>query len=455
MLRRLPHVLLAALALVTTAAASAAPPVLRDGFGIHVEAATVDGRDLAVRLSTAALQYPVDVRILLPDGYDASATRRYPVLYLFHGTSGRASDWIVMGEAAGTTAGLPLIVVMPDVGFDGDGGGWFADWYNGGAGGPPMWETYHVDQLVPWVDDNLRTIAARRGRAVAGLSQGGFGALSYAARHPELFTSVASFSGGCVIDRDPQAIAVSTAIIQFTTTVLSGVEDPDAIFGPRATNGLNWQAHDPGTLVGNLRGMQIALWAGDGTPGELDPDPIDPGAAAIEEITFVATGLFASYLKEVRIPHRYRAYGGGTHIWPYWARDLREYVRPLMKRFRKRAKPPAVVSYLSAADPWTQWGWTVDLERPAPAFSRIERARRTGFVLTGTGDARVTTPAAYRPGATARVVRTGDGGRTSGTAVVGTDGRLQIDVPLSAGEIPASVRVAIRAPGRAVSSYAE
>jgi S-formylglutathione hydrolase FrmB len=35
---------------------------------------------------------------------------------------------------------------MPDAGFDGDGGGWFANWFNGGAFGPPMWETFHVEQ---------------------------------------------------------------------------------------------------------------------------------------------------------------------------------------------------------------------------------------------------------------------------------------------------------------------
>src|SRR5205085_3008695 len=110
--------------------------------------------------------------------------------------------------------------------------GWFSDWFNGGAFGPPMWETFHITQLIPWVDANLRTVAAAEGRAVAGLSQGGFGSLSYAARHPDLFTSAAAFSGGCEIARDAEAIRTSTSIIQLTTGVLSG-KDKDAIFGPR------------------------------------------------------------------------------------------------------------------------------------------------------------------------------------------------------------------------------
>jgi S-formylglutathione hydrolase FrmB len=448
MLQPRPRLLsLCALVLATLArTVDAAAPTFHDGFGIHVESAeTLDGRQLAVRVSTAALQHPVDVRILVPEDYDDNPKKRYPVLYLFHGTSGRATDWVRFGNAVETTAGLPLIVVMPDAGFDGDGGGWFTDWFNGGAGGAPMWETYHVGQLIPWIDDNLRTLAARRGRAIAGLSQGGFGSLSYAARHPELFTSAAAFSGGCVIDGDPDAIAVSTLIVQYTTTVLDGVADPDAIFGPRATQELNWQAHDPGTLVANVRGMQIALWTGDGTPGELDPDPIDPGAASIEQVTFGATMRFDHYLTEAGIRHAYHYYGGGTHIFPYWARDLTEYVPALMRRFRHPGKDPSVVGYRSAADRWEQWGWTVELTRPAPAFSVIERARRTGFVLSGTGTAEVTTPAVYRAGARLRVVLTSSSGSAQVPAVADDDGRLRIDVPLSGAGEPATVRVAIRA----------
>jgi S-formylglutathione hydrolase FrmB len=104
---------------------------------------------------------------------------------MFHGTSGGAADWTTMGDAAGTTAGRDLIVVMPDAGVNSDGGGWFTDWVNGGRFGPPRWETYHVFHLIPWIDANLRTVASRAGRAISGLSQGGYGAMAYAARHPD------------------------------------------------------------------------------------------------------------------------------------------------------------------------------------------------------------------------------------------------------------------------------
>ena len=430
------------------ARADATSPKLRDGHGINVlSTETLDARQLAVHVSTSALQHPVDIRVLLPDGYDGTE-RRYPVLYLFHGTSGRASDWVSFGRAVETTAGLPLIVVMPDAGFDGDGGGWFADWWNGGAGGPPKWETFHVEQMIPWVDANLRTIATRDGRAVAGLSQGGFGALSYAARHPELFTSVASFSGGCVIDRDPQAIAISTLIIEYTTTTLSGVADPDAIFGPRATEELNWQAHDPGTLVTNLRGMQIALWTGDGNPGPLDPPgPVDPGASSIETITFGATQLFDGYLNEVGIRHAYHYYGPGTHTFPYWARDLEEYVPTMMRRFRHAPRRPRSIEYRSTDDDFEQWGWEVGLRRADPGFTDLGHARARGFDLTGSGDATVRTPAVYRPGIRVRMTVRGATGTSTKEETVGGSRRLRIMVPLGDGATPGTTRVRLHSLG--------
>ena len=92
------------------------------------------------------------------------------------------------------TADKDVIVVMPDAGQNSDAG-WFTDWYNGGAYGSPRWETYHLVQLLDYVDRSFPTRGDRNGRVVAGLSMGGFGTMSYAARHPDLFAGAFSFSG--------------------------------------------------------------------------------------------------------------------------------------------------------------------------------------------------------------------------------------------------------------------
>ncbi len=430
--------------LLWAAEAAAAPPPLSDGYGIHVEAVqSLSDRQVNVHVSTAALEQAVDVRILLPADYDAE-TRAYPVLYLFHGTSGRASDWVNAGDAEASTAGLPLIVVMPDCGFNGDGGGWFADWFNGGAFGQPMWETFHIAQLIPWVDANLRTIASDTGRAVAGLSQGGFGSLSYAARHPDLFTSVAAFSGGCEIDRDPDAIATSTIIIEFTTGVLSG-KDPAAIFGPRDQYPLNWQAHDPATLVTNLRGKDIHLWTGDGAQGPFDPGPPTAPLDQIEVATFGATRLLHGHLDDAHIAHTYDYYGAGTHSWPYWARDLREYMPFLMARFAHPPAAPRAISYRSADDSWEHWGWRVTLQRDARAFSALHYASRRGFAITGTGAATVLTPPFYAPNGAVRVWMRGRGVRSVAALHADASGRLRLDVPLGDGARARTTRVSIQA----------
>lgn len=127
-------------------AAVASPPAavtsdVRDGHGITVVSAEADG-DRLVRLvvRTAALERAVRVNVLLPQGY-ADSGRRYPSLYLFHGTSGGADDWLQSGDVTATTADRPLITVMPDAGYDGNGGSWFTDWVDQGTElGAAEWE---------------------------------------------------------------------------------------------------------------------------------------------------------------------------------------------------------------------------------------------------------------------------------------------------------------------------
>jgi S-formylglutathione hydrolase FrmB len=426
---------LLALAILPAAAVAVAPPSFRDGRDLHVESVKQLGdRLFALTLRTPLLTAPTNVRILLPAGYDASGKRRYPVLYLYHGTSGGAGDWTAQpGRAQDITAGLPLIVVMPDAGVNSNGGSWFTNWVNGGRFGPPEWETWHVDRLIPWIDRSLRTVAQRRGRAIAGLSQGGFGAMSYAARHPDLFSAAASFSGAVDIAANPLvADPLVTPIINATEVGLNGVP-PNTFFGDRASNEVNWAAHDPATLAGNLRAMRLYAWTGDGRPGPLDGAGYSPAAALIEAGVHELSDLFHGELLKRSIPIDYRDYGPGTHAWPYWERDLRELMGPLMSDFDHPDPAPATVDYQSDSAHWAEWGWNVAIDRPAREFSRLSNAGRTGFTLTGSGIATVVTPGFYRPGSTARVSMVGSGPRTLQRVRADKKGRLHLLVALGPG----------------------
>ncbi|MGI8677892.1 MAG: alpha/beta hydrolase [Jatrophihabitans sp.] len=413
------------------AGAQPVQPAFTDAGGIHVVSAQqVDDRLWSLSVSTPALGRAVRVRVLLPTGYADNPEQRYPVLYLFHGTSGGPDDWLNQGDAAQTTAGRPLVVVMPDAGFDNDGGSWFTNWYDTHTAlGPSQWETFHIDQLIPWVDANIRTVADRSGRAIAGLSQGGFGAMSYAARHPDMFAAAASFSGAPDIDRDPVVVPVSTGVIEGTAAYLDGVE-PVAMFGPRLTNEINWSAHDPATLSTNLRGTSLFMWTATGLPGPYDTAP-NPTASAIEAITHLSTVLFHEHLQQEGIPSYYDDYVLGTHIFPYWARDLREFVGPLMDVFA-HPSTPTTISYRSTDATWHQWGWSVTDQRAVrQAFTGIADANAGGFTLTGLGSADVTTPAFYLPGSVHQVTLRGATGATVSFASADGAGRLRLQVPLT------------------------
>jgi enterochelin esterase-like enzyme len=128
--------------------------------------------------------------VYLPPGY--SRAHRSPVVYLRHGMPGSPSEYLdgtnlaPFADAAISSGRLrPFIAVAPAAGVDRN--------YNGEWAG--SWEREVVDGVVPFVDAHLATLAAPKGRVLAGLSAGGFGAVYIALRHPGVFGAVESWSG--------------------------------------------------------------------------------------------------------------------------------------------------------------------------------------------------------------------------------------------------------------------
>jgi hypothetical protein len=254
-----------------------------------------------------------------------------------------------------------------------------------------------------------------------------------------MFISAASFSGAPDIDYNPAVAAGATAVIQATAVGLDRVE-PDAMFGSRATNEINWQGHDPADLVTNLRGVDVWLYTATGAPGPYDPPPPNPGAMGIEWLTHSSTMSFNQRAQDQGVPVHYIDYTYGTHSWPYWARDLREYVGPLMQTFASPPAPPAPTSYQSIDKSWSQWGWSVSLQRPAEQqFSSLTNGGARGFTLAGTGTATAVTPPFYAPGSVQTVTLSGSSGAATFAATADGGGRLHLTVPLGGSEIPGAV----------------
>jgi S-formylglutathione hydrolase FrmB len=126
--------------------------------------------------------------IVLPAKYD-QGNDRYPVLYLLHGLTSNYTAWSRMKVPEYARA-YDLIVVMPDA-----GNSWYVNWSKSEDDQKNNWEDAMVKDLVGHVDATYRTIARREGRAINGLSMGGYGGLMLGLKHPDMFCSAGSHSG--------------------------------------------------------------------------------------------------------------------------------------------------------------------------------------------------------------------------------------------------------------------
>lgn len=126
--------------------------------------------------------------LVLPANYD-KGDQRYPVLYLLHGLTSNYTDWARM-KVPEYASRMDLIVVMPDV-----GNSWYVNWAKSENGQKNNWEDSIIKDLIPHVDATYRTIARREGRAINGLSMGGYGGLMLGLKNHELFCSIGSHSG--------------------------------------------------------------------------------------------------------------------------------------------------------------------------------------------------------------------------------------------------------------------
>ena len=209
--------------------------------------------------------------IYLPNGYDLSR-QKYPVFYLLHGTGGDETVWLEQGRAAQVLDNLiasgqaePMIVVMPNghpdtpaasgMGSNNNEQPTFAhkQWMEG------TFEQSFND-IMNWVDNNYRTRPAKRYRAIAGLSMGGYHSLYISANQPDDFAYVGLFSpainrmdqGKCKIYDDLEA----KLVIQFKQRprlYWMGIGDKDFLYKDNAEfrklldkNHLRYTYHESG-----------------------------------------------------------------------------------------------------------------------------------------------------------------------------------------------------------------
>ena len=362
------------------------------------------------------------VRVLVPTGY-ASSNRRHPVVLLLHGIGDTARAWTTNQDGwpvtlEAFTADKDVIVVMPDGGQNATAG-WYSDWYNGGRFGPPQWETYHLDQLLGYVDRTFRTRPGRSGRIVAGLSMGGFGAMSYAARHPDRFAGAFSFSGA------------------LDTSLLSAAID-ERVWGNRLLEDVRRRGHNPADLADNLADTEVWFRTGMGVAG--GPGPIDNETLALEALLWPTNESFAAALRSAGVAHSYEAYPLGGHNWYHWQAGFQRAWPQMQALFDHPRPPPTTFRYRSVEPAFGIWGWDVSVARPRMELLQLQGVSRAGLTLHGSGTVALTTPPAYRPGRTYDLRTTRPGGSVTESAVrAGRDGRLRFPVALGPPAVGAPV----------------
>lgn len=227
------------------------------------------------------LEKQVATSVLLPD----TGTGPFPVFYLLHGITDDHTIWHRRSRIEHYVADLPLIVVMPD-GFRG--------FYTNNHRRGPAYANYIARDLIAQIDRTFPTIRSRAGRAIGGLSMGGYGALRLSLGFPDTFCSANSHSGCLYVGQRPFSIPVP--------------ELPD-IFGknPRDTD------HDLLHLAGKL------LQSKSPRPEIL----LDCGR---DDFYFPDNQDFHAALDRLGLPHTYREHPGG-HTWDYWDRHIRDALK--------------------------------------------------------------------------------------------------------------------------------
>jgi S-formylglutathione hydrolase FrmB len=299
--------LVAALGLTGTPASAARParPTADDGARVVAEQ-WLDSRMVDLTIDSPAMGAQQRVRLLVPTNYGTRQGVRWPVLYLLHGCCDSYVSWTRSTDVEQFTAGTDVLVVMPEGGQF----GFYSNWWNGGAGGAPRWETFHLTELRQILE---RGYGAGSRRAVAGLSMGGFGAMYYAA-HSHLFRAAASFSGVVHPLDNPAALPWLY---------------PPALWGDPVAQYDIWAAHDPTVIANRLRGVDLFVASGNGQPGPFDPPA--SGTDSVEVLVDTMSHALTDRLSQLHIRYTADFYSAGHHTWAYWQQELHRSFPMLMR----------------------------------------------------------------------------------------------------------------------------
>ncbi len=258
---------------------------------------TADTQQLASKLMARSMPY----RIILPTNYRTDEKARFAVLYLLHGLTGHYTNWTDKTKLNDYAAKHQFIIVTPE----GDNG-----WYSDSVSTPnDKYESYIIQELIPEIDKNYRTLADREHRIIAGLSMGGYGGLKFGLKYPDKFTLVGSFSGALGAPDWTEKTAGSIA------------KSMDVVFGLDMA-GDGRKSNDIFRLIREI------------TPEKVQALPFIYQSCGTEDFLIANNRDFLKLLNDKKIPHAFREHPG-IHDWVFWDDQVREFLDLAERRFRK------------------------------------------------------------------------------------------------------------------------
>jgi len=262
--------------------------------------AAASTRVLTYQLDSRLMNRKMPYRVVTPVAYyeKENSGRRFPVVYLLHGLTGHFDNWTARTRVVDYSASMDVIIVTPE-GED----GWYTDNLTKEN---EKYETYIIKELIPEIDKKFRTIDRRDHRAIAGLSMGGFGAIKFGLKYPDMFILAGSFSGALG--------AANITEKQFPGAIGKTI---NTIFGP--FGGEVRKANDPFDIVRRA------------TPDKVKAFPFLYLDCGTEDFLFENNREFVALLLEKKVPHEYRQLPG-AHDWKYWDKQVGEFLK-LSTRF--------------------------------------------------------------------------------------------------------------------------
>ena len=251
------------------------------------------GRVDTIAVYSPSMKKTLKAAISFPSGYEKGESR-YPVVYLLHGGSGAFSDWHQKVTEKGIVNQLAeehkVLIVTPGVGPA-------SYYYDSPLLDSVRYETYMIQELIPFIDKNYRTLAQKESRAITGLSMGGHGAITLAAKHPTLFIAAGSMSGVMNIDTDLWKVGEDFRSLRKKGQIemLGQINYQGPLFNPYTAVG----------LVDQLKSQKVSLI-------------IDCG---VDDFLIETNRQMHSLLMEKKVAHEYIE-RPGAHTWNYWTEAL-------------------------------------------------------------------------------------------------------------------------------------